>query len=60
VLDNSTYTVEVRAERVEKSKKIYLSATMSDAQGLACAEATALYIVTKPKPSHPPREQDAG
>ena len=45
----STYLVEVRVDRVEKSKKIYLSATLSDAQGRACVEATSLYIVAKPK-----------
>ena len=57
VLANSTYVVEVKAERVERAKKVYLTATVSDVQGRACAEATALYIVTKPK-TKPKAEDD--
>jgi len=49
LLAGSTYLVEVRVDRVEKSKKVYLSATLSDAQGRTCVEATSLYIVAKPK-----------
>ena len=49
LLAGATYLIEVRVDRVEKTKKIYLTATLSDAQGRTCVEATSLYIVAKPK-----------
>jgi uncharacterized protein (TIGR00369 family) len=50
VLAESVHLVEVRVDRVEKEKKVFLSATVSDAEGRVCVEATSLYIVVKPKP----------
>eukprot|EP00930_Biecheleria_cincta_P059668 TRINITY_DN45383_c0_g1_i1.p1 TRINITY_DN45383_c0_g1~~TRINITY_DN45383_c0_g1_i1.p1 ORF type:complete len:262 (+),score=28.82 TRINITY_DN45383_c0_g1_i1:40-825(+) len=42
---NSEYFVDVRVDRIEKNKKIYLTATIYNEPGHACVEASALYIV---------------
>ena len=52
VFAESTYLVELRVDRLEKRKKCYLTATISDEKGRVCVEATSLYIVAKvPPPS---------
>ena len=52
VFAESTYLVELRVDRLEKRKKCYLTATISDQKGRVCVEATSLYIVAKvPPPS---------
>lgn len=42
---DGVYLVRVWAERVDKMKKIYLGASISNWEGEVLVEATALYIV---------------
>lgn len=46
---NATYEVEVWSEKVVRSKKIYLTAVVKDAQGKVCIEASSLYIIIRSK-----------
>ena len=48
---NGAYHVTVRADRVEKRKKIFLVAEVRDVQGQVCAEATSLYIAKARPPA---------
>lgn len=45
-----TYRVDLRCDRVEKKKKAYLIAVVSDEEGRTCVEATALYILAPGAP----------
>ncbi|CAK9087895.1 unnamed protein product [Durusdinium trenchii] len=49
---NSEYLVEVCVDRVERQKKVFLTAAIYDRSGHACVKARVLYIVKKaaPKP----------
>ena len=48
---NGAYHVTVRADRVEKRKKIFLVAEVRDVQGQVCAEATSLYVAKARPPA---------
>lgn len=45
---DSVYTVELWAEKVVRSKKIYLKALVKNAEGKLCVDSTSLYII-KPR-----------
>eukprot|EP00418_Pyrodinium_bahamense_P086240 CAMPEP_0179053734 /NCGR_PEP_ID=MMETSP0796-20121207/22426_1 /TAXON_ID=73915 /ORGANISM="Pyrodinium bahamense, Strain pbaha01" /LENGTH=189 /DNA_ID=CAMNT_0020750341 /DNA_START=49 /DNA_END=618 /DNA_ORIENTATION=+ len=45
VFCNREYMVEVEAERMVKSKKIFLKAVVLDTKGQVCVDATSLYIL---------------
>ena len=47
---DGAFLVELRADRIEKSKKVFLSATVKDSKGRVCVEATSLYIIKKLPP----------
>ena len=47
---DSVYLVRVWVDRVEKRKKIFLDATISDAEGKLLVEANALYIARRRQP----------
>ena len=47
---DGAFLVELRADRIEKRKKVFLSATVKDSKGRVCVEATSLYIIKKLPP----------
>jgi thioesterase superfamily protein 4 len=50
VPNDSAYYIEVEAERLEKSKKLFLKATLYDSKDRPCVEATSLYVLKAPAP----------
>eukprot|EP00927_Polykrikos_kofoidii_P061478 TRINITY_DN56312_c0_g1_i1.p1 TRINITY_DN56312_c0_g1~~TRINITY_DN56312_c0_g1_i1.p1 ORF type:complete len:289 (-),score=63.07 TRINITY_DN56312_c0_g1_i1:64-930(-) len=44
---NQAYAIEINCEKVVKQRKIYLKATVRDAQGKLVADGTSLYILRK-------------
>ena len=50
VPENAVYYIKIATERIEKQKKVFLTATLYDKNGHACVEAKCLYIILKPRP----------